>query len=263
MTNEDETLQEISIEDVHKILKTYGLPEEVDNINLYRRAFVHNSFFKKTKSNERLEFLGDGILEFVTKLYLYKRFPKANEGFLTEKKIRIVKNETIGRLAVELQLDKWILESKTNKQTIRNLGCFFESFVSAIFLDFNKRQIGFQMVQTFIENVYEKHLNWHDIIHKDDNFKNQLQILMQREYKVTPHYILIDHDAYYGYRVGVYLCMGYGPEKSLLQPMDATLFSHYFDPTQPQFMFLGEGIHKNKRKAEQFACQNALHLIFN
>ena len=61
----------------------------------------------KTKSNERLEFLGDGVLECITKYYLYRRFPKENEGFMTEKKIALVKNEHIGRLAYEMGLHKW------------------------------------------------------------------------------------------------------------------------------------------------------------
>ena len=47
----------------------------------------------RTKSNERLEFLGDGILEAITKYYLYRRFPKENEGFMTEKKIALVKTK--------------------------------------------------------------------------------------------------------------------------------------------------------------------------
>ena len=101
--------------DIENILKCYGLPPIIHNINLYKRAFVHKSYVKrpdlenekrniiivekpddciplKTKSNERLEFLGDGVLELITKYYLYRRFPKENEGFMTEKKIALVKN---------------------------------------------------------------------------------------------------------------------------------------------------------------------------
>ena len=116
---------EITLEQVNSILKSYGLPSKVHNINLYKRAFIHKSYVKrphlenvengviivdkphdcmalKSKSNERLEFLGDGVLECITKYYLYRRFPKANEGFMTEKKIALVKNEAIGRLAYEM-----------------------------------------------------------------------------------------------------------------------------------------------------------------
>ena len=95
--------------DVKQILRTYGIPDKIFNFELYRRAFVHRSYTKRpdsenmennvkladcppdciplsTKSNERLEFLGDGVLECITKYYLYRRFPKENEGFMTEKK---------------------------------------------------------------------------------------------------------------------------------------------------------------------------------
>ena len=101
--------KEVPIHFVCDILKKYGVPDKVHNLNLYKRAFVHKSYCKrpkseniennihivdrpsdciplKTKSNERLEFLGDGVLECITKYYLYRRFPKENEGFMTEKK---------------------------------------------------------------------------------------------------------------------------------------------------------------------------------
>ena len=127
--------KEITEKQVSDILRKYGVPDKVHNFNLYRRAFIHKSYCKrpkleneengiiiaekpddcmklKTKSNERLEFLGDGVLELVTKYYLYKRFPKADEGFMTEKKIALVKNEHIGKLAYELKLHKWFILSK-------------------------------------------------------------------------------------------------------------------------------------------------------
>ena len=101
--------KEITLKHIEGFLKKYGVPDKVHNINLYKRAFIHRSYIKrphlvniergitlvpqptncmslKTKSNERLEFLGDGVLELITKYYLYRRFPKENEGFMTEKK---------------------------------------------------------------------------------------------------------------------------------------------------------------------------------
>ena len=125
----------IKLNDVQSILTKYNIPATVYNISLYERAFVHRSYVKRpdyenaqqnitiverpddclplsSKSNERLEFLGDGILEAITKYYLYRRFPKENEGFMTEKKIAIVKNEAIGRIAYEMGLHKWLILSK-------------------------------------------------------------------------------------------------------------------------------------------------------
>ena len=97
---------EITLNDVQSILTRYGITAPVHNLELYKRAFVHSSYTKrpiienttnnitimpcppdcltlKTKSNERLEFIGDGVLELITKYYLYRRFPKADEGFMT------------------------------------------------------------------------------------------------------------------------------------------------------------------------------------
>ena len=128
----------------------------------------------KTKSNERLEFLGDGILEAITKYYLYRRFPKENEGFMTEKKIALVKNESIGKMAYEMGLNKWYImsanaEEKKTRTNLKKLGCLFEAFLGALFLDYNKIQIkdeekwfgnlfvtgpGFQMAQIFVETVF-------------------------------------------------------------------------------------------------------------
>ena len=88
----------------------------------------------KTKSNERLEYLGDGVLECITKYYLYRRFPKENEGFLTEKKIALVKNESIGKMIYEMGLNKWYImsanaEEKKTRTNLKKLGCFFEAFL--------------------------------------------------------------------------------------------------------------------------------------
>ena len=160
---------EITLNDVQFILKKYGLPQTVTNMSLYRRAFIHRSYTKRpnvenikqhitivekpdnclplsTKSNERLEFLGDGILELVTKYYLYRRFPKENEGFMTEKKIAIVKNEAIGKIAMEMKLNNWLILSKHSEEkkirtNVKKIGCLFEAFLGALFLDFNKVQV--------------------------------------------------------------------------------------------------------------------------
>ena len=241
----------ITLSEVQSILSKYGLPTTVDNIALYERAFVHRSYTKRpsfeniqqnitiverptdcmplsSKSNERLEFLGDGVLECVTKYLLYRRFPKADEGFMTEKKIAIVKNEAIGKIALEMGLYKWLIiskhaEEKKIRTNLKKLGCLFESFIGALFLDFNKVVVkddenwfqdmfvtgpGFQMAQKFIENVFEKHIDWIALIQNDDNYKNILQVKIQKEFKVTPHYLEIEHDMELGYKMGVYICLG-------------------------------------------------------
>lgn len=303
--------KEITLSTVQSILKRYGVPGTVNNLELYKRAFVHRSYTKrpqlenevqgitvvecphgilalKTKSNERLEFLGDGILECITKYYLYKRFPKENEGFMTEKKIALVKNEAIGKLALEMRLHNWILlskhaEEKKIRTNLKKLGCIFEAFLGALFLDFNKTIIhdddkwfdtvfstgpGFQMAQIFVESIFEQHVDWISIIRDDDNYKNKLQVKIQKEFKITPDYIEIDHDVDLGYKMGVFICIG----KSIhsLDSKDAIPWDHfgnfqkiqiYLETNDDVFIFLTDAQHKIKKKAEQEACERALVLL--
>lgn len=305
---------EITVKDVENILKKYGIDLPVTNFNLYKRAFIHKSYLKKsqeenqqnnivivpkpddcmplhTKSNERLEFIGDGLLEAITKWLLYRRFPKADEGFMTEKKIAMVKNESIGKLAQEMGLDKWFIlskhtESKNTRSNLKKLGCLFESFIGAMFLDFNKLSVkdedgwfdnvfltgpGFQMVQIFLENVFEKHVDWMRLIQNDDNYKNILQIRIQKEFKTTPYYMEIeDYDVDSGYHMGVYLCLGQ-PTFGLTHhnSISCERFSSFTDIHQHMsekgkiFLFLGEGIHKIKKKAEQIACEESIQHLIN
>jgi len=293
---------EITKPEVIEILVSYGLPPVVHNLSLYQRAFVHKSYLKKTKeeneklgiilaekpenclalktkSNERLEYLGDGVLELTTKMITYKRFPKENEGFMTNKKIALVKNETIGRIAIEMKLNKWLIlsrnaEEKNIRTNVSKMGCLFEAFVGAIFLDMEKdgSGVGFLMASKFIENVYDTHINWRELIENDDNYKNILQVQIQKEFKVTPYYLEIEHTFEEGYRMGVYLCIGYAHIETGSEihrnALNVSTFStideiktHISNNNNQLLLFLGEGIHKIKKKAEQESCYNALKNI--
>ena len=297
----------ITLCEVQSILSKYGVPPTVRNLELYQRAFVHRSYTKRpqyenaaqnitiverppdcmplsSKSNERLEFLGDGILECVTKLYLYKRFPKENEGFMTEKKIAIVKNEAIGKIALEMGLHKWLIlskhaEEKKIRTNLKKLGCLFESFIGALFLNFethnpesdencDDESPGFKMAKKFINRIFETHIDWVALIQNDDNYKNILQVKIQKEFKVTPHYLEIDHDLELGYKMGVYLCLGqhiYHLTHS--EAVDISFFKNfkaihdYITDNNKVLIFMGEGQHKIKRKAEQIACNEAIQAL--
>lgn len=302
----------ISLNDIQTILKNYGVDIKITNYNLYKRAFVHRSYLKRpnlenaqnniiivpkppdclplyTKSNERLEFVGDGILECITKYYLYRRFPKENEGFMTEKKIALVKNESIGKMAYEMGLHKWFIiskhaELKQTRTNLKKLGCLFESFIGAMFLDFNKITVndedewfknvfttgpGFQIVQIFIENVFEKHVDWIHLIRNDDNYKNILQVKIQKEFKVTPYYMeMHEYNPETGYHTGVYLCLGQPPHG--LNHNQSVHYNHFHSYNEIHeymsihnkiFLFLGEGIHKIKKKAEQKSCEEAIKIL--
>ena len=304
--------KQIPLNTVQWYLKTYGLPPIVNNIKLYQRAFVHASHVKKpmteninnnitiapqpqnclplnTKSNERLEFLGDGILEAITKFYLYRRFPKENEGFMTEKKISLIKNEAIGSLAYKMKLHQWLViskyaEEKNIRTNVKKLGCLFEALLGAIFLDFNKIDIkdddkwfetlfvtgpGFQMAQIFLENVFDKFVDWDEIINNDTNYKNKFQVIIQKRFKITPDYLELGNNVEHGYTMGVYIALGqpvYAFDKnealqfSTLGSLDA--IEEEFKTSGNILVFLSSGAHKTKKKAEQIACEKAIMLIY-
>ena len=311
--------KEITESEVCDILKKYGVPDKVHNINLYKRAFIHKSYCKrpaveneengviiekrpndcmtlKTKSNERLEFLGDGVLECITKYYLYRRFPKANEGFMTEKKIALVKNEHIGRLAYEMGLNKWYIisknaEEKKTRTNLKKLGCLFEAFLGALFLDFNKIDIkdedkwfenvfvtgpGFQIAQTFVEGILEQHVDWVQLIQNDDNYKNILQVILQKAFQVTPVYREItEWDEDTGYHMGVYLCLNkksheFNPQDNDIKKLEEFGSFENFKQTWQNrgtkwksglVLFLSESKNKIKKKAEQSACKMTIEVL--
>ncbi len=305
---------EVTVADVEAILAKYGVPSQVHNLELYRRAFVHRSYTKRpkllnelenvtlldqpegtmnlrTKSNERLEFVGDGVLECITKYYLYRRFPKENEGFMTEKKIAIVKNETIGKFALEMGLHRWFIiskhaEEKKTRTNLKKLGCLFEAFIGALFLDFNKISIrdedqwfdkvfvcgpGFQIAQIFIENVFDQHIDWVNLIKNDDNYKNILQVKIQKEFKTTPDYIELSRDADNGYTMGLFLCLGQPLHEVANRADSAISFEslpdgfasvhRIIETTGKAFIFFAQSSHKIKKKAEQVTCELAIKLI--
>tara|TARA_Y100000591_G_scaffold46852_1_gene35238 strand:- start:10819 stop:11880 length:1062 start_codon:yes stop_codon:yes gene_type:complete len=302
--------QEITKSDIIGILNKFNIHSTPFNIKLYQRAFIHKSYLKrphleniktgvviteqpddciplKTKSNERLEFIGDGVLECITKYYLYRRFPKADEGFMTEKKIALVKNEHIGKLAYEMGLYKWFIiskhaEEKQTRTNLKKLGCLFEAFIGALFLDFNKIDIndengwfqnifvtgpGFQMAQKFIENIFEELVDWDRLINNDDNFKNRLQVIIQKEFKITPDYVELENNEN-GYVMGLYISLG-----DKIYNMDinkAVKFENLgsfskvheeFEKRDKLLVFLTKQHHKIKKKAEQLACDEVIKLL--
>ena len=192
-------------------------------------------------------------------------------------------------MAYEMGLNKWYImsknaEEKKTRTNLKKLGCLFEAFLGALFLDFNKITIkdendwfnkvfvtgpGFQIAQIFVENIFEKHVNWTELLENDDNYKNILQVLIQKEFKTTPIYLEIsDHDDEYGYHMGVYLCLG--QHSHGLKHSDSIPFSHFktFETIQEYvkenskiYIFFGESKHKIKKKAEQQACKIAINQI--
>lgn len=147
-----------------------------DRIDLYREAMTHRSSSIRTKkgrwvNNERLEFLGDAILDAIVADILYKKFEHKKEGFLTSTRSRIVQRETLNKLAVELGLDKLIISTTRNLAHNTNIyGDALEALIGAIYLD-----QGYRVAKRFVfETLIKQHLNIDNVLKSEVDFKSRL-----------------------------------------------------------------------------------------
>ena len=148
------------------------------DVELYRIAFAHKSQEYKSKrsgdrplNNERLEFLGDAVLETVVSDIVYHRFQNKREGFLTNTRSKIVSRESLGRIAKEIGLER-LIQSHTYSRSHNSFiaGNAFEALMGAIYLD-----RGFEFAFRFIEKrIFGKQLNLESVAQKEVNFKSKL-----------------------------------------------------------------------------------------
>ena len=209
-----------------------------DETKLYEQAFIHRSYINenprtKLHHNERLEFLGDAVLELAVTEFLYKKFPGQNEGDLTAYRSALVNAVTIGKVAEDLQFNDLMLLSKGEAKDVSKarqsiLADAYEAFLGAIYLsegfDSAKRVVG-ETVILKTEEVIAKGL------YRDA--KSHVQEKSQELYSVTPSYNLIDQ-------------MGPDHDKRFII---AISFGE-------QQIAIGEG--KSKQEAETSAARNAL-----
>ena len=124
------------------------------------------------------------------------------------------------------------------------------------------------MAQIFIENIFERHVDWITLIKTDDNFKNRFQVLVQKEFKITPHYLEINHSIETGYEMGVYICLGQEIHETKItnainfnEIKSFKAVNEMLEKDSKLLIYMGKGIHKIKKKAEQIACEEALKQI--
>ena len=147
-----------------------------DDFTLFTKAMIHSSYanekhLPKYECNERLEFLGDAILDAVVADIVYKKFEGKREGFLTNTRSKIVQRETLNQVADQIGLDKLI--KFTTRQSSHNSymsGNAFEALVGAIYLD-----RGYDACKKFMEErIIAQYLNIDKISRKEVNFKSKL-----------------------------------------------------------------------------------------
>ena len=196
---------------IENILKSYKTNIKVNDLSIWQKALIHKSYSKNNKkykldididiqenidesimpiqdtSNETLEWLGDAVIQSVVGTYLWKRFPDEDEGFLTKTRSKLVKTETLSKLALSIELDKYIVMSQhveiicNGRKNARILEDAFEAFIGALLND-NSNNIGNGYIECyeFITNVIEENIDITELILKDDNYKDQLMRYFQK-----------------------------------------------------------------------------------
>ena len=263
---------------VQNILKKYGVYQNINNLELYQEAMTHESYtigkikevcardnvkvvknpdgcvLLQDKSYERLEFLGDAVIENIIVSYLYKRFPDSNEGFLSTMKTNLVNRITLGQLAKVIGLHEYLIIGKTlddlqgAREEDKILCDIFEAFIAAIYLDFNQDKHGFlksfmsgagyQVAELFLINLVEDESSYIDMtkyILDDHNYKNKIIKLLKRIYKYHPLYKVTKVDVQQGVN---------------------QITIELINPNTKEVISIGKG--NNQKKAEQDASKNAL-----
>jgi|SRR5699024_6182618 len=209
--------------------------------NLVKRALTHSSYANEhqlgiTKSNERLEFLGDTILNLIVSQYLYNKYPNYPEGELTKIRAKVVCESSLAYAARKIDLGKYLLLGKgeeatggRNRESILADAC--EAIVGAIYIDSD-----FKTTNKFLLEQFEV-----DIVHavaKGDlfiDYKTELQERLQRSGKVRVEYVVNREE---------------GPDHSKIFYMDILINEQV----------VGTGRGRNKKEAEQMAAKEALLL---
>lgn len=169
---------------------------EFDDYSLLSRALTHRSFLNENPDvvladNERLEFLGDAVLDFVVGAYLYHRYPEMDEGELTALRAALVRTKTLAQFARQLDLGRFLQlgygEAESGGRNRAPLLCAaFEAIIGAIYLD-----QGLEKAQSLIEQLAAPALVKiiDDSLHKDA--KSEFQVWAQGRYNITPRYRVV------------------------------------------------------------------------
>lgn len=207
------------------------------DIQLLNEALTHASLCRKVeperRSNQRLEFLGDAVLQLALSQMLFQRLDEADEGVLSKARARLVSTTALATLAKQIQLGEFLLmdrgeESSGGRQRDSILADAFEALIGAVFLD-----AGSATCQTVIEALFASSLDELVQTPDDQNPKGQLQELLQAINQQAPTYHLLDTT---------------GPDHQR-----QFLVEVCWD-TQP----LGQGKGRSKKEAETAAAEQAL-----
>mgnify|MGYP001985498589 FL=1 len=152
-----------------------------DQSSIYKQAFLHKSIIQNNQlqsfeSNERLEFLGDAVLDSVISNYIYHKFPKKDEGYLTKLRSKLVSRQTLNNLGVKIGLQE-LMQSNLERASKSVYGDALEALIGAIFLD-----KGYVIAQKFVEdNLLQNHIDIETVIQTETDFKSRVLEWCQKE----------------------------------------------------------------------------------
>lgn len=207
----------------------------------YIQALIHRSYLEKIEendsSNERLEFLGDAVLNLIVANYLYHKFPDRDEGFLTKVRAKLVNRYTLSECAEKLNLNEFLFLNKTiNGISNRGIKTIqsdaFEAIIGALFLD-----LGLDACKKFIERVLIIPFISEGGHLVDQNYKSQLLEFTQSEKLDLPVYKIVSEE---------------GPQHDRTFKIEVRIGKD----------LVGVGVGKNKKSAEQEAAKKVLSIIY-
>ncbi|MFP5471123.1 MAG: ribonuclease III [Bacteroidia bacterium] len=207
------------------IKSVFGLKPK--DLSLYKTAVTHGSITKSKWDNyERLEFLGDTILDTIVAEFLFNEFPKKTEGELTQMKSVIVSRDALNKVGKELQLKRFIKTSLGNQKNRYIEGNVLEALFGAIFLDH-----GYKKTKQAVVGVLSKHLNLKEIENVEADYKSQLYQWCQKHKKsLDKSFSSFEKDGSKHYNVAFFI----------------------------DNLLVGQGDGTSKKTAEKIAAENAI-----
>ena len=170
------------------------------SLHLYKQAFLHNSISKKLdgldakNNNERLEYLGDAVLDLAIAELLFKKYPFQSEGFLTEMRSKSVSRKKLSKIATDMGIQDLLVFDKSikrNHSAVRGIsGNAFEALIGAIYLD-----KGYRFTKKFInKKIVSVHLDFEDLKNTIENFKSLLNQYAQKSKKELEFKVLNEEE---------------------------------------------------------------------
>lgn len=239
----------VSKQIIEKIINRYTTANKqqvkVNNLKLYQTPFIQKSFciveegncdsdnFSNIvinsydiSNNERLEFLGDKIIDFIITEYLFDNYPNENEGFLTKLKSRMVRKESLAKLGEKLGFKEYMLinshvERNNGRNNPRFLEDIFESFVGGFYKD---QSSNIDAVRTFVLGTFQEFVVMEDLININDNFKDSALRYFHSKNYGHPVYVPLYSNASLGSKE--FTCVVAVPKELFLDPITPQLRQH-------------------------------------